>query len=185
VAFCWQGRIDSPGDQDVVAGLDPAIHPLRENFLRDGWMPGSSPGMTSVFACTPSSSQKSNIVRRRGFAISPHVLREVCRNVCPRNSEGAGNAGRLMRPQPRVQSRKHTSSHHGHTGTTRHSPRNGFTAYFVLSPAIGLFCHRHLARLLARLDAGVEASGPHDLAVRLSAVRQRRRRVHRIPPHVS
>ena len=36
----------------------------------------------------------------------------------------------------------------------------------MLSPAIGLFCHRHLARLLARLDAGVEASGPHDLAVR-------------------
>jgi len=26
----------------------------------------------------------------------------------------------------------------------RHSPRNGFTAYFVLSPAIGLVCHRHL-----------------------------------------
>ena len=28
-------------------------------------------------------------------------------------------------------------SHHGHTGNTRHSPRNGFTAYFVLSPVIG------------------------------------------------
>jgi hypothetical protein len=28
----------------------------------------------------------------------------------------------------------HERSHHGHTGTTRHSPRNGFTAYFVLSP---------------------------------------------------
>jgi hypothetical protein len=54
----------------------------------------------------------------------------------------------------------------------------------VLSPVIGLFCHRHLARLLARLDAGVEASGPHDLAVRVSAIRQRRRRVHRIPPGV-
>jgi hypothetical protein len=79
-----------------------------------------------------------------GFAVSPRVfarvLPEMCRSL---NSEGAGNAGRLMRPQPRVQSRKHTSSHHGHTGITRHSPRNGFTAYFVLSPAIGLFCHRH------------------------------------------
>jgi len=29
----------------------------------------------------------------------------------------------------------HEHSHHGHTGFTRHSPRNGFTAYFVLSPA--------------------------------------------------
>src|SRR5437879_8664894 len=30
-------------------------------------------------------------------------------------------------------------SHHGHTGTTRHSPRNGFTAYFALSPVTTLF----------------------------------------------
>jgi hypothetical protein len=36
----------------------------------------------------------------------------------------------------------HEHSHHGHTGLTRHSPRNGFTAYFALSPAIGLVCHR-------------------------------------------
>src|SRR5882762_7467219 len=75
-----------------------------------------------------------------------------------------------MRPQPRVQMKKaHEHSHHGHTGFTRHSPRNGFTAYFALSPAIGLVCHRRLARLLARLDAGVEASEPHDFAVRKPA----------------
>src|SRR5437667_3579168 len=38
---------------------------------------------------------------------------------------------------------------HEHTGsaeTARPSPRNGFTAYFVLSPVSGLFCHRHLAK---------------------------------------
>ena len=29
-------------------------------------------------------------------------------------------------------------SHHGHTGNTRHSPRNGFTAYFALSPVTRL-----------------------------------------------
>src|SRR5882724_3382557 len=28
----------------------------------------------------------------------------------------------------------HEHSHHGHTGITRHSPRNGFTAYSALSP---------------------------------------------------
>jgi hypothetical protein len=38
---------------------------------------------------------------------------------------------------------------HGHTGITRHSPRNGFTVSFVLSPVTGLFCHRHL-RFLAQ-----------------------------------
>jgi hypothetical protein len=91
-----------------------------------------------------------------------------------------------MHPQPRVQNKKaHEHSHHGHTGFTRHSPRNGFTAYFALSPAIGLVCHRRLARLLARLDAGVEASEPHDFAVRDSALVFGAARVHRIPPRVS
>jgi hypothetical protein len=37
---------------------------------------------------------------------------------------------------------------------------------FVLSPVIGLVCHRRLADTSARLDASVEASGPHDFAVR-------------------
>jgi hypothetical protein len=36
----------------------------------------------------------------------------------------------------------------------------------VLSPAIGLFCHRHRRNCFRQLDAGVEASGPHDFAVR-------------------
>jgi hypothetical protein len=36
----------------------------------------------------------------------------------------------------------HEHRHHGHTGFARHSPRNGFTAYFVLSPATNSFCHR-------------------------------------------
>jgi hypothetical protein len=58
------------------------------------------------------------------------------------------------------------------------------TVSFVLSPVIGLVCHRHLARLLTRLDAGVEASGPHDFAVRFSAFRQARIHVHRIPSRV-
>jgi hypothetical protein len=36
----------------------------------------------------------------------------------------------------------------------------------------------------AKLDASVEASGPHDFAVRISAIRQRRISVHRIPLRV-
>jgi hypothetical protein len=42
------------------------------------------------------------------------------------------------------------------------------TVYFVLSLAIGLSCHHHRrdAKHRRPLDAGVEASGPHDLAVR-------------------
>ena len=54
------------------------------------------------------------------------------------------------------------------------------TVSFVLSPVIGLSCHRHLARLLAKLDAGVEASGPHDFAVRIS---RHSSKAHPRPPH--
>jgi hypothetical protein len=44
-------------------------------------------------------------------------------------------------------------------------------AYFALSPVTGLSCHRRpqeaCKKLASReLDAGVEASGPHDFAVR-------------------
>src|SRR6202790_1146038 len=106
----------------------------------------------------------------------------------------------------------HEYSQRSHRKSPGIPARNGFTAYFVLSPAIGLSCHRRLAdigtsarsgsRTSARLDAGVEASGPHDFAVRCSTVRLRasgiahgnppcdhhargRCRVHRIPPRVN
>src|SRR5258705_11264470 len=42
--------------------------------------------------------------------------------------------------KPRMQNKASIRvSHHGHTGTTRHSPRNGFTAYFALSSVTTLF----------------------------------------------
>src|SRR5205085_12516312 len=55
------------------------------------------------------------------------------------------------------------------------------TVSFVISPVIGLFCHRHRQVTTCQLDASVEASGPHDFAVRLSTFRQACCRVHRIP----
>ena len=59
------------------------------------------------------------------------------------------------------------------------------TAYFVISLVIGLSCHHHFADRSAKLDAGVEASGPHDLAVRkISALVRSTACVHRIPPRV-
>ena len=36
----------------------------------------------------------------------------------------------------------HERRHHRFTGSTRHSLRDGLTAYFVLSPVTGLVCHR-------------------------------------------
>jgi len=58
-------------------------------------------------------------------------------------------------------------SHHGHTGNTRHSPRNGFTAYSALSPGTGLSCPRHWRKLpFANL---MPASGHQDHATSPSA----------------
>jgi hypothetical protein len=56
------------------------------------------------------------------------------------------------------------------------------TVSFGLSPVIGLSCHRRRcdAKHHHQLDASVEASGPHDFAVRLQ---HRRRRHHQRPPH--
>src|SRR5437764_9459404 len=40
-----------------------------------------------------------------------------------------------MRPQPRMQNKKaYEHSHHGHTGDTRHSPRNGFNGFLRALP---------------------------------------------------
>src|SRR5205814_5762445 len=97
---------------------------------------------------------------------------ELCKTHWPK-TEGAGNTGCAMHPQSRVQKVKSTrGSHHRYSGAARHSPRNGFTAYFVISPVIGLVCHRRQRNYFRQLDASVEASGPHDFAVRLSTVRQ-------------
>jgi hypothetical protein len=54
------------------------------------------------------------------------------------------------------------------------------TVSFVLSPVIGLSCHRRFADISAKLDAGVEASGPHDFAVHRKRPRRKRRPR---PPH--
>jgi hypothetical protein len=108
------------------------------------------------------------------------VLPETSR---PLQSEGAGNAGRPMRPiaacaEVVVESTRVSQV----TPESPGIPAQWFTAYFVLSPATGLSCHRRRRNCFHRLDASVGASGPHDFAVRLSAVRYRRISVHRIPP---
>jgi len=85
-----------------------------------------STGQTTISNMTPISRRDSPEVCKSYFA----SLR----------IEGAGNAGRSMRPQPRMQNKtKHTSIVTTVTPEiTRHSPRNGFTAYFALSPVTTL-----------------------------------------------
>jgi hypothetical protein len=67
-----------------------------------------------------------------------------------------------MHPQPRMQNKKaYEHSHHRFTGITRHSPRNGVTTYNVISPVIGLCCHRRrrdTSRRLERQRRGVRTT---------------------------
>ena len=82
-----------------------------------------------------------------------------------------------MRAAPAVSCARCTKENtHKHTGSAeavRHSLRNGFTAYFALSPVTGHFCHRRSRWnfFLRKLDTSVGVSGPHDFAVRHSAAR--------------
>jgi hypothetical protein len=78
-------------------------------------------------------SRSSNTASPSRGAIAP----EWCINLSPKKTEGVGNAGRPMHPQPRVQMKKaHERSHHRSTGKTRHSrTRMVLTVSFVLSPA--------------------------------------------------
>src|SRR5712671_2133771 len=55
----------------------------------------------------------------------------------------------------------------------RHSLRNGFTAYSVLSPENGSFASVATQGMTPRqLDASTATSGPHVFAVRIDTVRQ-------------
>jgi hypothetical protein len=75
---------------------------------------------------------------------------------------------------------------HEHTGSAesiRPSLRNGFTAYFVLSPVNGSFATVIPEKLASQeLDASTAASGPHDFAVRVMRIRLAR--IPR-PPHLT
>ena len=67
---------------------------------------------------------------------------------------------------------EHAHEHTGTVGTLRHSLRNGFTAYIVLSPVNGSFATVVTQGMNPRqLDASTAASGPHDFAVRISHAR--------------
>jgi hypothetical protein len=86
----------------VIRGLDPRIH-LLKGISRSGWIAGSGPAMTATsvrderslapFAGPLTTASRSRRMFRARFAII--IIR-------PLQSEGAGNAGRPMHPQPRV-----------------------------------------------------------------------------------
>ena len=126
---------------------------------------------------------------RQASAISPHVFaRGFVLHVPPFSKEGAGNAGRTMHPQPRVENKNnHTSVvTTGHTGITRHSPRNGFNGFLRALPGDRAFLPPSSLRSWLPRNL-MPASGHQDHTTSPSAsraIRQRRQNVHRIPPRV-
>jgi hypothetical protein len=77
--------------------------------------------------------------------------------------------------------KKHTSIVTTVTPKTPGIPRAMvLTVSFVISPVIGLSCHRRQQVTTCQLDASVEASGPHDFAVRITCCSSA---AHQRPPH--
>ena len=74
-------------------------------------------------------------------AISRHELPEFCLKLLALKSEGAGKTGCLLHPRSRVRfcANKNGTRAYRAAGAFRPSLRNGFTAYFVLSPENGSF----------------------------------------------
>jgi hypothetical protein len=80
--------------------------------------------------------RRDDDVGTHALAISRPIKPEFCQERSALSSEGAGNAGRPMRPRSRVRRskvKKHTRSS-GHTGITRHSLRNGFNGFLRALP---------------------------------------------------
>jgi len=133
--------------------------------------------------CSDSTCQTANLdthsqSRRRN---PPRVLQKSFAQV-----RAQGMPGASMRPQPCVRMKKaHKRSHYGHTGNTRHSPRDGFTAYSTLFPAIGLSCHRHRCDCRSNrhlLDVSVETSEPRGFVVRARLHKSRSTVLVPVPP---
>ena len=99
-------------------------------------MAGSSPAMTNLFL---SRSY------RHSFAISPRIRASFSLNMPPSEIRGRRECRALDAPAASHATKKaHEHSHHGHAGITRAFPAQWFTAYSVLSPVTGLFCHCRL-----------------------------------------
>src|SRR5665647_3654110 len=124
---------------------------------------------------------------RHASPFSRHDLPEVCNQFSHLSNERAQGMpdarctrGLVCNVHKKMRTRAYRAAE-----AIRHSLRNGFTAYRRSPRRSGFLVTVALEKLASQeLDASVEASGPHDFAVRIRAVRQRRIRVHRSLSHV-
>jgi hypothetical protein len=88
----------------------------------------------------------------------------------PLKNRGRGECRELAAPMARLQKKMQAAGTTGSAETSRHSPRDGFTAYIAISPVRRAFWPPSPARRAKRrrkLDISVGMPGPRDLTVRI------------------
>jgi hypothetical protein len=126
---------------------------------------------------------KQQTISERESAISPRIPREFCFDVSPSELRGRRECRGARCARSRVCSVESTRvSHHGHTGNTRHSPRNGFNGFLralpgdraCLPPSPADLSSANLTPASGRQDHTTSPSA-------LAPFASKRQNVHRIP----
>ena len=111
----------------VITGLVPVIHVLALLPQKKTWMAGTSPAMTTAdsrvncLTATPPRSRRA--------------MRPSCALTSAQEKRAQGMPGaRCTRSLACKNKKAYEHSHHGHTGVTRHSPRNGFNGFLRALP---------------------------------------------------
>ena len=117
--------------------------------------------------------------RIKNHDTSPRSRDKACPSFSIKRSlfetEGAGKTGRRLAPMVRVQ-QKSTRQNHRLSRNRPAFPAQWFYGLYALSPVTGLCCHRRPHRSSrCELSLSVGRPGPHDFAVRISAVRPHER----------
>jgi hypothetical protein len=134
------------------------------------------------------TARKAPLPTLRNLQTHPRILAARCARALPSNfltlqHEGAGNAGRPMRPAVSCATgtKKRTRAYRSHRNHPTF-PAQWVTAYNALTSANRAFCHRHPRETFAswEFDTSVGVSGPHVFTVRFRRARPSHRRR---PPH--
>ena len=119
-----------------------------------------------------TGGDQSTSWQRRAYVRVPATVFRPGFAISYLSKRGRRNAGCALHPRSACAKSVHiwrTRAYRQRKHST--SPRNGFTAYFVLSPVERACCHRHLRENSRKLGASIAAPGPHDLTVRSRTIR--------------
>ena len=107
----------------------------------------------------------------------------LLQNSVPPSKEGAGNAGRRLRPQPCVQNKKHTSVVTTVTPAIPAFPARWFYGFLRSLPGDRAFCLRRRPQCASIVANLAPASGCQDATTSPSASRITRQLMGRRPSH--